>query len=191
MRVTSTLALAIVLGTVAHAGAGNVIYDNLAATTYTPNSGDTVSTAASVLGFDSSHSETFTAATTDNLGAVLIAMWNVTGDNTFDLTLTDSSSNTLETFTGIAAAPIVPGASVVTVDSVVHPLLTAGDSYTLSAVATGTTWDAWDVTISLHGGSGFRVLGASVVPEPSSLTMLVGAFVGLGVFYRRRLLRKA
>jgi hypothetical protein len=183
MKKTLTWWMTLAVLVLTRAGSVNaeIIYDNLSATTYDANDGWTVSTKASGEGEFLFHTESFVAATTGHLSDVLIAMWSISGANTFNLTLTDSSSTTLESWSGIAAPHLGNGIEVVTVPSVLDPLLTSGSTYTLSAVATADTWDAWEFSpnASLHpSAGGFRVEGegGTATPEPGSLTLL-----GLGL----------
>jgi len=149
-----------------------VIFDNLAATTYDPSVGYTISNAYH-------QSESFVATNTANLSQVLIAMWDAGSNHGFDLTLTDSLSTVLESWTDIPAPPVGANLLVVDIFSVSHPLLTEGQTYTLAATGTIDVLDVWDRggTVSLNPPeAAFRVLGTSAVPEPSSLTLW-----GLGI----------
>jgi hypothetical protein len=184
---------AILMATTSYVNAG-VIYDNLVAQTYDAATGDTISTSASVLGFDASFGQSFAAVATADLKDVQIAMWNVAGSNGFNLVLTDSASNVLESWSDVAAPTGASGIPVVTLNSALNPHLTAGSAYTLTATATGTTWDAWEVSgnASLSPGiPAFRVEGNDVssVPEPGSLTALglgLAGVVGLGWMKKRK-----
>ncbi len=121
-------------------------------------------------------------------------MWNAAGTSDFTLTLRDSASNVLESWTA-NAPPTSSFTPVVEVDSASHPLLLQGQTYTLTADAAPTTWDAWedfnDTFIS--GKSGFRVEGtAAAVPEPSTLALAgVGGLGLIGYAWRRGMRRHA
>jgi hypothetical protein len=110
------------------------------------------------------------------------------------LFLKDVATNTLlETWTGLTAPSLANTIPVVDAASVLHPLLTSGDTYTLIASANNqNTNDAWDEGFNtLHVGTvGFRVEGQVSTPEPASIVLLGSALVAFGGFHFRRWRRK-
>ncbi len=175
-------------------GKADFIYDNLPYETYKPVAGYTVSGSSSSVGFNEGHTESFIAGASANLSDVQIAMWSDGFPSTsgFTLTLTDASNDTLESWHALAptgnANVTIP---VVQVDSVLHPLLQAGQRYYLTASADSTTADAWEANSDTYTQTiaGFRVDGESsvVTPEPSTLTLLgIGAVSMLGWRWRHR-----
>jgi PEP-CTERM motif-containing protein len=179
---------------VMHAPASaSAIYDNLASTTYTPVSGVAVSGSLSVPG-PFTRSASFVAGSTQNLGDVLLPIWNVASfPANFNLTLTNSSNTVLESWNDLLAFPydVPPPIPVMTIDSVLHPLLTMGSTYTLTASADNTrTYDAWSTTDTLGKQQlGFRVDGPTPTPEPGTLMLLsLGVVIMVaGRAFRRRL----
>src|SRR5690348_2238866 len=119
------------------AAEGGVIYNNLAAESYVPGSGPIISGPLSSVG-EQSHSESFVAAATANLEKILIPICSVSGTNGFNLTLTDSSNNVLESWSGLIA-PLFVQDYLFNVEavSVSHSLLQSGHTYTLTATADG------------------------------------------------------
>lgn len=166
----------------------DTIFDNLSSdTTYASNNGWLVAgPVGNPIGpFESDHSETFVAGITASLSQVLIAMWQVDSapSAAFDLSLTDSSNNVLEAWSGVTAPLQGATVPVVVLDSVSNALLHSGQTYTLTATPSGDgTGDGWEfVNNSLTPDleqSGYRVLGiaASSTPEPGSLLLC-----GLGI----------
>ncbi len=185
------LGLAAGLGlTTGQASAGGVIYDNLPTETYVTSGGYGIFGSSAVFRGPYSHSESFVARATADLGDIKVAVWYegvYTSD--FTLTLTDSKSSVLETWTADAPASIASAIPVVEVDSVLHPLLLQGQTYTLTASpASPTTLDSWEDQSDTYtnGKSGFRVEGAAV-PEPGALTSAgTAALIGLACARRRR-----
>jgi hypothetical protein len=136
------LAALVVLGSVGQAKA-DMIYNNLSSNTYSPSAGYTISGPTSGVGIHS-HTESFVAGRTANLSDISLAIWHKSGSTDFILTLTNSSSNILESWK--ASAPDITGSThVVVVNSVVHPLLEQGQTYFLAATAGGNTWDDWEL----------------------------------------------
>lgn len=168
------------------------IYQNLVTEgTYHPTGGPSVATASSDVGVDSSPGRNFTAAITANETDVYIALWHVNGDNSFNVSLLDSTGTlTLDSWTGISVPNSGGDVPVVHLISTLNPLLTAGEHYILRASGNGTAWGAWEsISNSLAGDVGFDVVSSSTspVPEPSSMALLavggIGALVGA---YRKR-----
>jgi hypothetical protein len=173
-----------------HAG---IIYNNLPLDTYSPSGGEVVAGSNAQNGAHSV-TEVFVATSSGTEADIKLAMvFFPGGTNTADFTLTlkDSSSNVLDVLHGIAPNGIGPTLSVVEVFSTLHPFLTAGQTYTLTASpGSATTNDGWDFGDSNQPGvtHGFRVeTAASAVPEPSSLAMCgIAGAVGLIVARRRK-----
>jgi hypothetical protein len=198
---------ALVLCVGSQALAGPVfIYQNLVTEgTYQPYSpgawgfGITGADTAGLPPFLESHSQSasFVATSTAQLSAVFVAISNVYGSSAFNLSLTDSSGDVLEFWTGLLPpAPLGAGLDpVVDVASVLHPLLTSGHEYTLTASAGDpTTYDGWNIypaalngTPTVNGveGSGtvgFDVVGSSAtVPEPRSVVIALIGITGVGL----------
>jgi hypothetical protein len=188
MRKTIAI-LALILASLAQPAKADIIYDNLKSTTYNPLSGVFVNGSQS-------HSESFVAGTTDNLGDILVPMAFLGGSGNsplWNLSLKDSSNNTLESWTGLTA-PDVNGSPISVVDaaSVLHPLLTSGDTYTLLATGNAAnTDDGWDIGNSLHlRTAGFRVESQVATPEPGSMTLLCTGIAAFGGFQLRRWRRR-
>jgi hypothetical protein len=182
--------LVFLLGAFGNAEAA-IIYDNLPLHTYQPSNGATISGPTSGAGTQS-HSESFAAGITANLSDIEIAMWHASGSTAFTLTLTDSSNNVLESFTGNAPS-VSSSTPTVILNSILHPLLQAGQTYTLAATATGDTLDAWEFRSDTRvvGTSGFLVEGTAVAattPEPASLALwsLFSLGCAVGAWRRRK-----
>ena len=154
----------------------DVIYDNLIADTYTSGVGVGITSGGS-------YTETFVAAASGIEADIKVAMVSVPtsgATSDFTLTLKDSFTNVLDVLHGTAPSLFAPPLSVVEVFSTLHPLLTAGQTYTLTASAgSATTVDQWAFGDSIHlSTAGFRVETAPIaIPEPSTF---VGAATAVG-----------
>jgi hypothetical protein len=188
MQKTIAILVPLILASLApQAKADAIIYDNLASTTYNAGFGEALNFASVSL------STSFVAGTTGNLGEILVPIYfnpvSSTNSPDFNFSLTDSSNNVLESWTGLTAPNGEHGnvaISVVDIASVMHPLLTSDDTYNLIASINSarTTFDVWDEENSINNNQvGFRVVGT---PEPASLTLLGTALAAFGGFHLRR-----
>jgi hypothetical protein len=165
----------------------DIIYNTLLSSTYTPSSGFSVLGAGRAFG-PATHAETFVAAASGTEGDIQVAMWWTPSGGTstadFTLTLRNSSNTVLDVLHGTAPNGSLGGTlSVIKIVSTVNPLLTAGQTYTLTASpGSSNTFDTWDDQNSTNPSftSGFLVETTSV-PEPSSLTMISLLAAGAGV----------
>lgn len=125
-------------------GAGNTFAYNSGWTETAPN--------AYQVGFYSQGME-FTSLATGKLSSIDMALQHVQGDNTATVYLSNSlpsnpnslsstNSIVLESFSANNLAAF-PSSSFLTLNSSLNPILTQGQTYYLSVVATGTTYDAW------------------------------------------------
>jgi hypothetical protein len=190
---TAVLAAMLTAGAAGRSQAG-IIYNNLPTDSYSPMGGVDISGTSSPFGLNS-HTETFVAAASGTEADIKVPMgWFPGGTNTADFTLTlrNSSSSVLDVLQGTAPNILAPTLSVVEVFSTLHPFLTAGQTYTLTATpGSATTSDGWDNVDSNQPGTttGFRVETASAsVPEPSTYALMgiMGAVGVVGAWVRRK-----
>jgi hypothetical protein len=190
MQKTIAILVPLILASVAPQARADIIYDNLAhAPTYTAMGGFDILGSNRPFG-PQSVTTSFVAGVSGNLTDVLVPIW---GGAAFDFSLTNSSHTVLESWTALAAPSQFGAVPVVDIASVLHPLLTSGDTYTLTASPNNAnTDDTWDSQNSLNFFPGSQVLGTPLAtPEPASLTLLGTSIAAFGGYRLRRSRRKA
>ena len=175
-------------------GAASIIYSNFGpAYSYDPNKGATLGVTSA--GHTSDVAESFTVTgTSSTFGSFTLAVGLISGPNELDVSLmTDASGlpgTALESFHfSNEMKPFGATDSLLTANSVLHPLLLVGQQYWLAAFATSPTTAAWnDNSIGVQttgaerqdqgpwfavtnpdGTPAFQING---VPEPSTIVMI-------------------
>jgi hypothetical protein len=150
----------------------------------------------------------FTPSQTYTFDSTELAISLSSGPNVLNVYLMGNSSGlpsgVLESFDLNGALSTTPGTSLVTIDSVTHPLLDAGTQYWIVAAGGPDTYASWQQNV--HGAMGpnvsgpslasfvrdsdtnvieaYQVDGTTVVPEPQSwMLTAVGA---IGLIWRAR-----
>lgn len=147
----------------------------------------------------------FIAAASGAVGTIDVAieMLLTTGTNAFDLILlTDSGGHPGAAIESIHRAVTPGNPGVVSVDSLSHPILTAGQSYWLAASVDGMSEMSWFTNLIGDVGpvgvrdapadwvlvddprGAFRVLSTTPIPEPSTLPLALLAAVTLAALTR-------
>jgi hypothetical protein len=185
------------------AQAQTVAYSNFGpGNTFNNSHGWVEATASSPSRYFQSVGMEFTSLATGKLSSIDMALQNYQGDNTAMVYLSSSLpsnpssiGNVLESFSA-NNLPALGSSSFLTLNSSLDPILTQGQTYYLTAVATGNTYDAWswnnqNVTGTLYGtnsptgsyGEQYRqTLGAfSVTVTPLSAVPEAGSLAGFAV----------
>jgi hypothetical protein len=207
----SLLALAIVLGDCRSQAWAYVLFSNLGpGDTYDGTQGYSVSAIGSEAAMEVAQAMPFTPTSSASLRSIELAVQLASGTNAVNVQLLNDNGNSpgsvIETY--LAVDQMVPfdmtsAGSLVKVDSLINPVLTAGTQYWVAAFpGAPDNWSIWTLSNSdvrptaesLDGGVTWTVFPSSpvaafrvnAVPEPASLTissLLVVA--GLAVYNRR------
>jgi hypothetical protein len=191
-----TAALAFGLPCTTSARAGILFTDFGPGDTYISSAGYSIGGASGAFGQLNIMGATFTADLTGTLTEIDVPFFNQGWPGIFNLALyaddgTGKVGALLESFQNIG--PATPAGGIFSVDSSLHPLLTAGDAYWLIATpassSTAVYWNensigSYGTIYTDSGGSvnystdstlpAFRVIGATSVPEPSALLLGLG-----------------
>jgi hypothetical protein len=197
-------AVALTMGSLSMSRAsGGIIYSDFGAgDTYNLTAGPSVGGSAGAFGVNIIEGAAFTAGFTETLTEIDAPFFNQGWPGMFNLELhADNGSGEigalLESFQNVGPATTAGG--IFSVYSSLHPLLTAGNTYWLIATPADTStavyWNensipSYGTTYQdINGSVGystnsllptFRVLGASAVPEPSSLLLGLAGLVSGG-----------
>jgi hypothetical protein len=146
----------------------------------------------------------FTPSQTYTFDSAELAMSLISGPNVVDVYLMGSNSSglpsgVLESFDLTGALSADPATSLVTIDSVTHPVLDAGVEYWLVAAGGASTSASWQQNVhnvmgpNVSGSSltslvldsdtnvieAYEINGDSAVPEPQSWMLMVAGMIGL------------
>ena len=209
LRFLLNTAVAMTLGNLSMPTAsGGIIFSDFGpGDTYNLIAGLSVGGSAGAFGTNISEGAAFTAGFTATMSEIDAPFFNQGWPGIFNLELhADNGSGEigalLELFQNVG--PATPAGGIFSVQSSLHPLLTAGNTYWLIATPADTStavyWNensipSYGTTYQDQNGSvnyatnsllpAFRVLGASAVPEPSSLLLGLAGLVSGGALLCR------
>ena len=188
------------------AARADTLFSNLG---FQPGIGYTVSTQSSQVNADFSQGDAFSVSETAQLSAIDVAIGLVSGSNEIIVKLmTDNTGQpgaVLETWDAVNQMSTFGSTTLVALNSVLNPVLTAGQQYWLVAFAQDSTWAAWNwnatndsgphalstdngatYSVSTQTRGAFEVDGTVAAPEPSGLALVIVGLAGLALVTRER-----
>jgi hypothetical protein len=201
--------LLILMGALSGEARADIVYSNLGpGDTYQPAVGWTVAGPSAAIAAQEV-AGVFTVSGADYvLTSLELALWHIEGDRTITIHLNENSSGLPGAVIESFLVALSPGPEIVTLTSLLTPLLSNGSTYWITTEAgADDTWAAWNWNdqsalgwaVSLDGGASwqsvdttspaFRVNGTAtnvVVPEPASIISAAVGALGLILVSRRR-----
>ena len=181
------LATAVMLGTalLSNSAGASTIYSNLSGG-YQSNVGWMISGSTSMVGGPTTHSEGFISLKTAGVSQIDIALgWidDEGANNSATVSLYAAGSATPLWTDNLFGLPTFGSGDLIAIGGISGVNVTVGYSYVLEVAPYSLTSDtllAWNLTTS-PGPGAFDVLGSvTTTPLPSTWTMLIAGFAGLG-----------